>query len=90
MDTFKVLRAENSILKSNLVPIGMNKWLQHYNELLTQNRGEFTTSTFQEVPISTSEINDIIIDEVKREIKGRKNGRSAGPVGPGNIPIELL
>lgn len=85
----------NSLRKNNkekykIEPIGMTNWVNHYKQLLTENRKEYKPiekeSDFngREIPRT---ITTITVEEIKGALKLMKNNKSPGP---GGIPIELI
>ncbi|XP_030762016.1 craniofacial development protein 2-like [Sitophilus oryzae] len=80
----QVKTSEKQTAQLQLIP--MNKWKEHYEELLTENRQEYATISPTEINISGEVIN-IDIPQTKKAVAALKSNR--GP-GPENIPGELL
>jgi len=65
--------------------ITMEEWEDYYKTLLTEERAEFLTMEQDECTIE-QQVPEITTDEVRRAVKGMKNGKAAGP----GLQIELV
>ncbi|XP_030754536.1 uncharacterized protein LOC115881259 [Sitophilus oryzae] len=65
----------------------MEKWEDHYKQLLTENRTEFKLEGPDLKNAKDIDVNEISVNEIKKALKNSKNGKAAGP---GNIFIELI
>lgn len=69
-------------------PIGHQKWRDHYQELLTENRPLYSQIQYTSMPIALGEgCEEVTCAEILIALKSTKNNRSPGP---GSIPIELI
>lgn len=85
---WKILRTLKKNNKESRIidPIGIDKWKQYYQELLTEKRNQFMDIDY-EVQITNTREPDISETEVLEALGCMKNGKAAGP---GGIPIELI
>ncbi|XP_044745289.1 uncharacterized protein LOC123307136 [Coccinella septempunctata] len=67
-----------------IIPTG--KWINHYEQLLTENRSQYNTISPSEISVKGEEIN-IDVATLERALTKLKNGRATGPEG---IPAELI
>ncbi|XP_030766244.1 uncharacterized protein LOC115890192 [Sitophilus oryzae] len=72
---------------SKLELISMEKWEDHYKQLLTKNRTEFKLEVPDLKNAKDIDVNEISVNEIKKALKNSKNGKAAGP---GNFLIELI
>ncbi|XP_030750903.1 uncharacterized protein LOC115878509 [Sitophilus oryzae] len=72
---------------SKLELISIEKWEDHYKQLLTENRIEFKLEVPDLKNAKDIDVNEISVNEIKKALKNSKNGKAAGP---GNIFIELI
>ncbi|KAL3275418.1 hypothetical protein HHI36_020180, partial [Cryptolaemus montrouzieri] len=66
--------------------ITLNKWMKHYEKLLTEDRQEYRIEIEHNIN-NEGEPVKVTPESVKKAITNLKNGRASGPEG---IPAELL
>lgn len=66
--------------------ISTTEWVNHYKQLLRENRAEYMTISPKPLIINGEDIN-IDINTLKKAVSGLKSNRAAGPEG---IPAELI
>lgn len=84
--TIMTLR-QNVCEKTKISPISISEWKQHFEELLTESRGENKDINYSTRMDANEDVTKITIKEIDRSLRGMKNGKAAGP---GGIPIELI
>lgn len=72
------------MMKVSQIPL--NEWKEYYTELLTEQRSEFVNINYEPSVILNRQ-KEITVEEIKRELSGKKNNKSPGP---GGVPVELL
>lgn len=68
-------------------PLKAEVWKEYYSNLLTESRKEYLDTKLNKINIEEHVIEEITIEEVKRELQKMKNNKAPGP---GDLPIELL
>lgn len=84
--TIKNLRT-NRKETSRIDLIEERSWIEHYSQLLTETRPQFTNISTTTYEVEYDEDDEITVQEVENAIRTLKNRKSCGPQG---IPNELL